>query len=73
MISSVNMTKSDDFVRLLNKSWRRSDIFIVNFEHISDLFLVFILLTLNRWMLTGYPVAVVFKPSFFTKWMFLSK
>ena len=28
--------------------WRRSGIFIVNFEHISHLFLVFLLLTLSR-------------------------
>ena len=27
--------------------WRRSSVFIVNFEHISYLFLVFLLLTLN--------------------------
>ena len=27
--------------------WRRSGVFIVNFEHISQLFLVFLLLTLN--------------------------
>ena len=27
--------------------WRRSGVFIVNFEHISHLFLVFLLLTLN--------------------------
>ena len=27
---------------------RRSGVFIVNFEHISQLFLVFLLLTLNR-------------------------
>ena len=27
--------------------WRRSSIFIVNFEHISHLVLVFLLLTLN--------------------------
>ena len=27
--------------------WRRSDVFIVNFEHISRLVLVFLLLTLN--------------------------
>ena len=27
---------------------RRSDVFIVNFEHNSDLFLVFLLLTLNK-------------------------
>ena len=28
-------------------AWRRSDVFIVNFEHISHLVLVFLLLTLN--------------------------
>ena len=31
--------------------WRRSGVFIVNFEHILDLFLVFLLLTLNKQML----------------------
>ena len=30
------------------RHWRRSGIFIVNFEHISHLFLVFLLLTLSR-------------------------
>ena len=30
--------------------WRRSGVFIVNFEHISQLVLVFLLLTLSRWM-----------------------
>ena len=30
------------------EQWRRSDVFIVNFEHISLLVLVFLLLTLNR-------------------------
>ena len=29
------------------RHWRRSGIFIVNFEHISHLVLVFLLLTLN--------------------------
>ena len=29
-------------------------VFIVNFEHISHLFLVFLLLTLNKLMLAGY-------------------
>ena len=28
--------------------WRRSGIFIVNFEHISHIFLVFLLLTLKK-------------------------
>ena len=29
------------------RHWRRSDVFIVNFEHISHLVLMFLLLTLN--------------------------
>ena len=33
--------------------WRRSDVFIVNFEHISHLFLVSLLLTLSRQMPAG--------------------
>ena len=33
--------------------WRLSGIFIVNFEHMSDLFLVFLLLTSNKQMLDG--------------------
>ena len=28
--------------------WRRSDVFIVNFEHISQIILVFLMLTLSR-------------------------
>ena len=35
------------------KGWRRSGVFIVNFEHISQLVLVFLLLTLNKEMPTG--------------------
>ena len=37
--------------------WRRSDVFIINFEHISHLFLVSLLLTLSRQMPAGiiYP------------------
>ena len=30
------------------RQWRRSGVFIVNIEHISYLFLVFLLLTLNK-------------------------
>ena len=37
---------------------RRSGVFIVNFEHISNLFLVFQLLTLNKQMLAGYVRSV---------------
>ena len=35
------------------KTWRRSGVFIVNFEHISHLVLVFVLLTLSRQMPAG--------------------
>ena len=38
------------------RHWRRSDVFIVHFEHTSDLFLVFLLLFLNKSMLTGKSV-----------------
>ena len=33
--------------------WDRSGVFIVNFEHITHLFLLFLLLTLNKQMLAG--------------------
>ena len=36
------------------RHWRRSGIFIVNFEHITHLALVFLLLTLSRLMPAGY-------------------
>ena len=35
------------------RNWRRFGIFIVNFEHISHLALVFVLLTLSRYMPAG--------------------
>ena len=45
--------------------WHRSGVFIVNFEHISHLVLMFLLLTLNMYLLAGsalenidkYPLA----------------
>ena len=36
------------------RHWRRFGVFIDNFEYISHLFLMFLLLTLNKWMLAGY-------------------
>ena len=38
---------------LERRHWRRSGVFIVNFELVSHLALVFLLLTLNRLMLAG--------------------
>ena len=35
------------------RQWRRSGIFIVNFEHISNLVLVFLLLNLNMQLRAG--------------------
>ena len=35
------------------RQWRRSGVFFVNFEHISHLVLVFLLLTLSRYMQAG--------------------
>ena len=35
------------------RHWRRSGVFIVNVEHISHLFLVFLSLTLNKYILAG--------------------
>ena len=36
--------------------WRRSGIFIVNFEHISHLVLVFLLLSLNMYLPAGNEI-----------------
>ena len=41
------------------RHWRRSVIFIVNFEHISHLVLVFLLLTLNMYLLAGITLTVL--------------
>ena len=38
------------------RQWRHSDIFVVNFEHISHFVVVFLLLTLTRWMSAGYAL-----------------
>ena len=51
-------TKCEIFSKLTIKTpkrhqWCRSGVFIVNFEHISHLFLVFLLLTLKMWLLAG--------------------
>ena len=35
-------------ITLERRHWRRFDVFMVNFEHISHLFLVLLLLTLNK-------------------------
>ena len=48
-----NRTRFEIYSKLPTKTperrqWRRSDVFIVNLEHISHLVLVFLLLTLSR-------------------------
>ena len=36
-----------------NTGWRRSGVFIVNFKHSTQLFLLFLLLNLNKQILAG--------------------
>ena len=51
-----SLTRSKSKAKALEKGlkyfqsfhWRRSGVFIVNFEHISHLFLVYLLFNLNR-------------------------
>ena len=45
-LTKETLEQSVKYVR--TQQWRRSGIFIVNFEHISHLVVVFILLTLSR-------------------------
>ena len=40
------------------RQWRRSGVFIVNIEHISHLFLMFLLLTLNMQLPAGFSLSV---------------
>ena len=40
------------------RQWHRSDVSVVSFEHISNLFLVFLFLTLNNYMLGGKHVQI---------------
>ena len=42
------------------RQWRRSGGFIVNFEHISHFFLVFLLLTFNKYKLAEFSVIWLF-------------
>ena len=48
------------------RQWRRSGVFMVNFEFIVHLFLVFLLLTLNKEMLAGKVVMKCLLRMFFT-------
>ena len=50
----VKQIKNELFQKNNTRHWRRFGVFIVNFEHISHLFLVFLLLTLNRLMPAVY-------------------
>ena len=46
--------------KLTLKHWHRSCVFIVNFEHISCLFLLFLLLTLSKYMLPSFVALLCF-------------
>ena len=39
---------------MTKRQWLRSGVFIVNFDYISHFFLVFLLLTLNKWLLARF-------------------
>ena len=56
-VNNITLEKDATYIQLTIKltiktpercQWRRSGIFIVNFEHISHNFLVFLLLTLKK-------------------------
>ena len=56
-VNNITLEKDATYIQLAIKltiktpercQWRRSGIFIVNFEHISHIFLVFLLLTLKK-------------------------
>ena len=56
-VNNITLEKDATYIQLTIKltiktpercQWRRSGIFIVNFEHISHTFLVFLLLTLKK-------------------------
>ena len=44
-------------IKTPERYWRRSGVFIINFEHISQLFLVFLSLTLNKQISAGNHIA----------------
>ena len=52
--------------------WRRSGIFIVNFEHISHLVLLFLLLTLTRQMPAGIRLSGLLLTQFWTSFKIVS-
>ena len=52
-------TSSKLTIKTLKLSRRCSGIFIGNFEHIFQFFLVFVLLTLNKYLFTGYDQRTV--------------
>ena len=46
--SKLIIETAEQGVKYVQRQWRRSGVFIVNFEHISQLLLVFLLLPLSR-------------------------
>ena len=52
-VNNRNTKKEEKYVKINNKTpkrrqWRRCGVFTVKFEYIAHLFLVFLLLTLNK-------------------------
>ena len=58
-------------IKTPERHWRRSGVFIVNFEHISHLVLMFLLLTLNMQLPTGEIIS--FSVLFFAQTFVYSK
>ena len=50
----VNNRNTRTMCEICSKTRRRSGVFIVNFEHISHIVVVFLMLTLSRYMSAGY-------------------
>ena len=53
LICSANQWAGFYVIGTLTGPWRRSGVFVIDFERISHIVLVFPLLTLNKWMPTG--------------------
>ena len=41
-------------MKTMKRQWRHSGVSIINFEHISHRFLVFLMMTLNKKIIAGY-------------------
>ena len=54
--AGIYLLKFNKFNTRTRCQWHHSGVFIVNFEHISHLVLVFLLLTLNMYLAAGKDI-----------------